>query len=89
MVEQTGASPQESLQQVRKVRRRSQLSLAAQLGTTQSEISKLETRKDALLSTIAAYVQALGGSLDLVARFPRLYVRVRLGKAASRTGDSP
>ena len=81
--------PQESLRQVRRMRRRSQLSVAAQLGTMQSEISKLESRDDPRVSTIAAYLQALGGSLDLVARFPGLYVRVRLGKAASRTGDSP
>jgi hypothetical protein len=53
--------------------------VASQLGTTQSEISKLEQREDALISTIAAYVTALGGRLDLVARFPGLHVRLKLG----------
>ena len=70
---------EESLKAVRKLRKRSQLAVASQLGTTQSEISKLEQREDALISTIAAYVTALGGTLDLVARFPGLHVRLKLG----------
>ena len=70
----------ESLKAVRKLRHQSQLAVASQLGTTQSEISKLEQREDALISTIAAYVTALGGTLDLVARFPGLHVRLKLGR---------
>ena len=80
---------EESLKAVRKLRKRSQLLVAAQLGTTQSEISKLERREDALISTIAAYVKALGGTLDLVARFPGLQVRIKLGPTTARTSDSP
>lgn len=80
---------EESLREVRKLRNRSQLLVAQQLGTVQSEISKLEGRDDALLSTITAYIKALGGTLDLVARFPGLHVRIRMGPAISRTADSP
>lgn len=80
---------EESLRAVRKLRKRGQRFVAAQLDTTQSEISRLERREDALISTIAAYVRALGGTLDLVARFPGLHVRIKLGPAASRTADSP
>ena len=80
---------EESLKSVRDLRKRSQLLVAAQLGTTQSEISRLERREDALISTIAAYIKALGGTLDLVARFPGLHVRIKLGPIASRTADSP
>ena len=80
---------EESLKQVRKLRKRSQIHVAAQLETVQSEISKLERREDALISTIAAYITALGGTLDLVARFPGLNVRIKLGPIASRTSDSP
>jgi DNA-binding transcriptional regulator YiaG len=71
---------EESLKAVRRLRHQSQLAVASQLGTTQSEISKLEQREDALISTIAAYVTALGGTLDLVARFPGLHVRLKLGR---------
>lgn len=38
---------EESLEAVRKLRKRSQLLVAVQLGTTQSEISKLERQEDA------------------------------------------
>ncbi len=38
--------------------------------TSQSEVSKLEQRSDAYVSTLQSYVRALGGELDIVARFP-------------------
>jgi len=68
---------QESLSQIRKLRRLSQLHVAIRLDTTQSEISKLEHRRDLCVSTLSAYVEALGGSLDLVARFPGLHIRIK------------
>ena len=71
---------EESLKAVRRLRHHSQLTVACRLGTTQSEISKLEKREDVLISTVAAYVTALGGTLDLVARFPGLHVRLKLGR---------
>jgi hypothetical protein len=74
--------PEEPLQSVRKLRRRSQSEVAAAMGTTQSEISSLERRDDALISTLAGYIEALGGTLDLVARFPGLHIRFRLGRSA-------
>lgn len=39
------------------------------LGATQPEISKLERRADTRVSTVRAYVGALGGRLRLVAQF--------------------
>jgi hypothetical protein len=36
---------------------------------TQPEVSKLERRGDIRLSTLRSYVEALGGSLSVVARF--------------------
>jgi hypothetical protein len=73
---------EETLRQVRKLRRRSQLLVAQLMHRTQSDIAKLEKREDALVSTLSAYVRALGGTLDLVARFRELHVRIRLGPAA-------
>ena len=58
-----------ALRKLRLHRRLTQQELADRLGTTQPEISKLERRRDVRLSTIRAYVVALGGSLGLVARF--------------------
>ena len=36
----------------------------------QDGVSRLEQRSDLLLSTLRSYVQAVGGSLELIARFP-------------------
>lgn len=47
-----------------------QQELAGRLGMTQPEVSKLERRGDARLSSVRAYVRALGGELELTARFP-------------------
>lgn len=47
-----------------------QQELAASLGVGQDAISRIERRSDLLLSTLRRYIQALGGELDLVARFP-------------------
>jgi transcriptional regulator with XRE-family HTH domain len=58
------------LRQLRYALEQSQQSIAESLGTTQSEVSKLERRTDAYISTVRRYVEALGGHLDLIARFP-------------------
>lgn len=47
-----------------------QQEVANRLGMTQPEVSKLERRPDVRISSAAAYVRALGGELDLVARLP-------------------
>ena len=49
---------------------RTQEDLATALGVGQDTISRLEQRSDMLLSTLKRYVEAMGGKLDLVARFP-------------------
>ena len=58
-----------SLKELRVARGRTQLEVAEQLGATQPEVSKLEQRGDVRLSTLRSYVEALGGSLLVVARF--------------------
>lgn len=59
----------ESLREMREARGRTQQQLAERLGSTQPEVSKLERRSDIRLSTLQAYVGALGGTLELRARF--------------------
>jgi DNA-binding XRE family transcriptional regulator len=49
---------------------RTQEDLATALGVGQDTISRLEQRSDMLLSTLKRYVEAMGGKLDLVVRFP-------------------
>ncbi len=67
-----------SLQDLRKALNRTQAELARSLNVGQDTVSRYEQRTDMLLSTLQGYVQAMGGELDLVARFPhRKPVRIK------------
>ncbi|MFZ2225422.1 MAG: helix-turn-helix domain-containing protein [Candidatus Deferrimicrobium sp.] len=59
-----------TLKDLRLAVRQTQEELASSLGVGQDTISRLERRSDMLLSTLKRYVEAMGGTLDLVARFP-------------------
>lgn len=58
------------LHELRRARQLSQEQLAATLGEKQPSISRLEQRTDMYVSTLRRYVEAMGGKLDIVARFP-------------------
>ena len=55
---------------VRKAREQTQVELAEKLGINQASVSAIENNSDLLLSTLAKYVRALGGELQLQAVFP-------------------
>ena len=59
-----------TLRELRKARELTQDSVARELGISQDAVSRLERRSDLLLSTLRRTVEAMGGSLSLVARFP-------------------
>ena len=59
-----------TLRELRKARRLTQVSLARELGIGQEGISRMEQRSDLLLSTLRRSIEAMGGRLSLVARFP-------------------
>ncbi len=59
-----------TLRELRKARELSQETLAEILDMRQGDLSKFERRTDAYLSTIRRYVEAMGGTLSLVAAFP-------------------
>ena len=65
-----------SLNELRRARRVTQGGLATKMQTSQSEVSKLEQRTDTYVSTLHSYIRALGGELDIVARFPEGCVRI-------------
>jgi predicted nucleotidyltransferase len=54
---------------LRKHRKASQTTVAKRLSVSQSNLSQLERGADPRLSTVANYVDALGGKLELVAVF--------------------
>lgn len=60
-----------TLQDIRKAQKLTQEQMAQALNIGQDSISRLEKRSDMMLSTMRSYVEAMGGSLDLVARFPK------------------
>lgn len=59
-----------TLKDLRQAAEQTQQDLAAALGVGQDTISRLEKRSDMLLSTMRRYVEAMGGTLELVAQFP-------------------
>lgn len=59
-----------SLQQLRQALEITQTDLAGQLGVRQDTVSRMERQTDMLLSTLRNHVRAMGGELELVARFP-------------------
>ena len=59
-----------TLRELRKARQLTQAHVATELGISQDGVSRLEHRSDLLLSTLRKTVEAMGGSLTLVARFP-------------------
>jgi DNA-binding XRE family transcriptional regulator len=59
-----------TLRELRHARKLTQVRMARTLGITQDSVSRLEKRSDLLLSTLRKTVEAMGGSLSLVAEFP-------------------
>jgi len=64
------------LDEIRKARQMTQAKLAEKLGVNQGEISKIEHRTDIYISTLAAYLEALGGKLEIRAVFPDREMRI-------------
>ena len=50
--------------------------LAEVLQVQQPSIAKLEKRTDMYLSTLRSHIEAMGGELDVIARFPDGSVKV-------------
>lgn len=59
-----------TLKDLRQAMQKTQVDLATSLHVGQDSISRLEKRSDMLLSTLRGYIEAMGGKLELVARFP-------------------
>jgi DNA-binding XRE family transcriptional regulator len=64
------------LDQSRKAQQMTQLQLAEILGVNQGEVSKIEHRSDICVSTLADYIEAMGGRLEIRAVFKDREVRI-------------
>jgi transcriptional regulator with XRE-family HTH domain len=61
----------ESLQALRKAVGKAQSEIASTLRISQPSVSKIEKQTDMYLSTLRNYVEAVGGDLELIVRFPK------------------
>lgn len=64
------------LSEIRQLTGKSQQEVAMTLGMKQPSLSKLENQSDMQISTLRKIIQALGGELEVLARFPRGTVRI-------------
>ncbi len=64
------------LEELRNARKLTQVQLAETMGLNQASISKLERRTDMYVSTLAHFIEAMGGRLDMQAIFPEGTVRI-------------
>lgn len=64
------------LDELRQARGLSQKMLAEILHVQQPAIAKMEKRTDMYISTLRSHIEAMGGELDIVARFPEGAVRI-------------
>ena len=64
------------LQELRNARGLSQKMLAEALHIQQPAIAKLEKRTDMYISTLRSHIEAMGGELEVIARFPDGNVRI-------------
>ncbi len=64
------------LYELRQARRLTQEALAAAMGKGQASISKLERRTDMYVGTLRSLIQAMGGELEIRARFPEGDVKI-------------
>lgn len=79
------------LRELRQALDLTQRQVAASLRIEQAAVSKMEKQTDMYLSTLQRFIAAMGGQLDIVARFPKGTVRIKqfgTGKNVSRVRNS-
>lgn len=64
------------LNELRRALGLSQKALAEKLHVQQPSIAKMERRTDMYISTLREHIKAMGGELEVVARFPEGAIRI-------------
>ena len=75
-----------TLHELRQAREHSQAGLARTMKVGQPAVAKLERRADMYVSNLKRYIEALGGSLEITAKFPDATVTIT---NVSELGDEP
>lgn len=74
------------LSEIREMTGKSQQQVASAIGIKQPSLSKLEKQSDMQISTLQKIIGALGGKLEVIARFPDSAVKIeQFDKAAVRS----
>jgi transcriptional regulator with XRE-family HTH domain len=75
------------LSEIRKLAGKSQQEVADAIGIKQPSLSKLEKQSDMQISTLQRIVKALGGKLEVIAKFPKGTVKIQqFDKSIKRSG---
>jgi transcriptional regulator with XRE-family HTH domain len=81
-----------ALAELRQARERSQEELARVLKVNQPAVAKLEKRTDMYVSNLRRYVEALGGKLEITAKFPEATVTIanfgEIGKRGRKSREA-
>lgn len=64
------AAEARTIAEARKALSMTQTQVASALEITQGALSQMEKRDDMMVSTVQSYIEAMGGELKLVAKFP-------------------
>jgi predicted XRE-type DNA-binding protein len=75
------------LHELRQARAMTQKAIGEALNVNQPAVAKLERRADMYVSNLRAYIEAMGGKLNIVAEFPQGDVTIT--NFADQTTDGP
>jgi ribosome-binding protein aMBF1 (putative translation factor) len=75
----TQAAYEQTLAELRRARAYTQAQLAEELTIPQSQVSRIEHQAELYVSTLARYLEAMGGHLELIGVFADQRVRLSLG----------
>ena len=78
---------QMDLAELRRALRLSQDEIAQTLQIGQAAVAKIEKRADMYVSTLRRFIEAMGGELEIVARFPDHSVKIRNFADLADPGD--
>lgn len=65
-----------ALAELRRAMKLSQEEIATALNINQASVARMEKRTDMYIGTLRRFVQAMGGELDIIARFPDRQIRI-------------
>jgi DNA-binding XRE family transcriptional regulator len=66
-----------NLAEVRRAMKLSQEEIGQTLQINQGSVAKIEKRADMYVSTLRRFIEAMGGELEIVARFPDHAIKIR------------